>query len=201
MKASYKSRVIGSIVVLIVLVGILVIVLNRRQSSPDRLAVNDLTNQVLTLPIMHDKTSTAAGAGYSQKSQQINQTDSVDEEHSAFIEPAAQSELKPTEPEVVVQPHKPELVSYTMIAKHSVATSVSQIVLQVASFGSMYNANLMRDNLRAAGYMPHIYPVRVQGKTWYRLSAGPFPTIARAHQVQHEIKRKWNLRAQLKELR
>jgi cell division septation protein DedD len=196
MKTSYKSRVVGSIVVLMLLVGLAVIVLHRKQPLPDGLAAGDQTHQVLSLPVLHEKNRTA---WHARQSQQIDQAQAAAAERPAQpATPQPVQALKRVQPVAVAPVSQPKPTPKPVVASRK--TPAHRVMLRVASFSSIHNAKVMRDHLSAAGYSPRIRPVRVHNKTWYRLSAGPFANAQQAHQAQQVIQHKWKIRAQLKAL-
>jgi cell division protein FtsN len=184
MKTSYRSRVIGSIVVLAVLMGIAMLVLHRKQPAPKGLALNDQTHQVLSLPVVSEQSQTA---WHARQSQQIDQTRVA----------AAQQPIEKPAPSPMPTPVTAKQPVHSVIAK---AKPAHPVILQVASFSSIKNARVMRDHLSAAGYLPRLQPVRVHNKTWYRLSAGPFTNAKQAQLAQQAIQKKWKVKARVKSL-
>ncbi len=165
MKTSYKSRIIGSVVVLVALLVLTLLVLNRRQPLPKGLAANDDTHRVLSLPLVAEQPELAWHAR-----QNAERSPQAPAPNLAPV--AAAVELKP------------------------VPTAVA--VLQVASFGSIKNALTMRKKLITDGYSAHIKPVHVHNKTWYRLQAGPFDSVAKAKLAQRAIAQQWKLKAKIR---
>lgn len=212
MKTTHKSRMIGSAVVLGSLLIITLLVLHGKEPLNEELARNDQTNQVLSLPAVGEQTDTAWNA---RESQQLEQSEPaqlaeasnedplpIDQSEAQLLPAASYDALMQQGPSVQnagINPH-PKAIKMVKPVLKSAPTIEHPVILQVASFNSSENAQAMRAKLSAAGYMPRIEPVRVHNKTWYRLSAGPFPNQQQARLAQVAIQRKWKLNATAKEV-
>jgi len=55
-------------------------------------------------------------------------------------------------------------------------------------------ANRMASRLLALGYTSHIVPSQINGKTWYRVQVGPYPTADDARSAQEQLRAAYTAR-------
>jgi cell division septation protein DedD len=183
MRASLKSRIIGSFVVLVALAVVALLVLHRKQDLPEKASVDSSMQQTLSLPGIEEEPSTAWHAKQSQ--QEESPAEVVEDIAPPSVQAPAQPTLKP----------KPVLAKPRSVKK---VAPVQCVTLQVASYQSAKNADIMQARLHSLGYKAHIQKLRIQGKTWYRLTAGPFASQKQAQQAQRILQRKWKIRARIR---
>ena len=183
-----------------ILTSVALLVLHPKKELAEPLVANEDTHQILSLPLMNEEAETNWHARQSQQiaasSEQIltAEPQQLTPESTPVVEPerAKESGLsRELAPPPILEPiqtsHTP---SKKMVAHPS-------IVLQVASYSSFKNAQVMRNQLDSLGYIPHIQTVRINNKNWYRLSAGPFKDTNQAKLAQQAIEKKWRLKPKI----
>ena len=99
------------------------------------------------------------------------------------------------QPHAIGQTHSDKLRGVGVKESKPIAAAA---FLQVASYSSVKNALVMQQRLKTHGYSSHIKPVHVHNKTWYRLRAGPFNSVAKAKLAQRVIAQQWKLKARIR---
>lgn len=167
--------------------------------------ISDLRNQIKKLQVMV--------GGDEEKHAQIPKETEEDPE-LAFYERLATkknevknnraSENRKEVSERVVIPSKPpapNLLQEEKIVEEPAADKVSPLLhdtnlkytVQVASIGDVANAQAMVKELVDNGFDAYYYPVKVEGKTYYRIRCGRFNTREEAMKYSRRLEREQNL--------
>jgi cell division protein FtsN len=187
MKASYKLRAMGFLVVLVLGVGVAMLVLHPKKRLAKESRMNENTHPVVLLPLINEEVKTNRSV---EKNQKIDSSSSsatkVESEQSA-------SKLGSIKNPVALA------VAGSVHGSHIRSQSVVQltIFLQVASYSSLENADAMRSQLDSLGYLSRIKLVRIDKKNWYRLSVGPFKDKSQASVAQQAIEKRWKLKPKM----